>query len=160
MGIEAIIGTIVASLILSVIGGYATFYVSTRERLAKMEVKIENVPKMSQEVTELKTLCRDLSQMQKDVACLMAYNNVVKSVIDPHMAGIIHSPEHIRRDELVDKLITNIIQPGELDELKILLHQAITENHESGKRIAAAFLLARAESQSLIVRGEIDGDCR
>lgn len=72
-------------------------------------------------------------------------NDTFWKVIGPHMASIIHSPEHKDRDELVDKLVYGTLQPDEAERLACLLEQNIEENHSEGKKLASALLLARVK---------------
>jgi len=67
------------------------------------------------------------------------------AVIQPHLANIIHSPVHTRRDELVEKLVTENINEQELSELNRLLKECISNCETDGKKIAATLLLSRAE---------------
>jgi hypothetical protein len=73
-------------------------------------------------------------------------NEVFWKVIGPHMADIIHSPEHTNRDVLVEGLNKGILNPNELAELACLLEQNISENHNESKKLASALLLARVKS--------------
>ena len=67
-------------------------------------------------------------------------------VLGPHMAEIIHSPEHKDRDELVDKLVHGVLPEDEALLLMELLEQNIHENHSESKKLASALLLARLKS--------------
>jgi hypothetical protein len=72
-------------------------------------------------------------------------NEVFWKVIEPHMAGIIHSPNHRERDELVDKLVKGALTENESVKLIFLLEENIRENHDGGKVLASALLLARVK---------------
>jgi hypothetical protein len=85
-----------------------------------------------------------------DIASIKKQQEVFWTVIQPHLAAIIHSPTHKRRDELVDKLITDQIGFDELVELEPMLHQE-ANNGVAEKRLPAALLSARV--QILLTRG-------
>ena len=105
--------------------------------------------------TDVKTLMADrktcqLGQVQIDIAAMKKQNETFWAIIQPHLASIIHSPEHKRRDELVDKLIANQIDFNELLELMPML-EAEANNGIPEKRLPAAILSARV--QILLTRG-------
>lgn len=85
-----------------------------------------------------------IADIQVKLAKIEQQNELFWSVIQPHLAEIIHSPDHKRRDELVDKLVSNQITDHELIELKSHLCQEAT-NGVKEKRLPSALLLARVE---------------
>lgn len=70
---------------------------------------------------------------------------VMWKVIDPVIAGVLHSPVHVDRDALVDKLVANDLTDVEADTLIGLLEMAVDEEENPHKKLAAAFLLGRTE---------------
>jgi hypothetical protein len=90
------------------------------------------------------------------MAKVEANNAVFWQVLSPHMANIIHSPSHQERDELVDKLVHNVLTTQEAIRLVCMLEQNIKENGDSSKKLASAFLLARVEA--LIATGSLIND--
>ena len=93
---------------------------------------------------------KEIAEARKDIAILQTDNSTFWRVVGPAMAGIIHSPTHKRRDDLVDKLVSNEIKPEELSEVVCLLQAAVAES-TSDKKLAAALLLARAESKKNVL---------
>uniref|UniRef100_A0A6M3LFC5 Uncharacterized protein n=1 Tax=viral metagenome TaxID=1070528 RepID=A0A6M3LFC5_9ZZZZ len=71
--------------------------------------------------------------------------DVFWKVLEPHLANIIHSPTHPRRDKLVDKLVNKSLTDGEDVELKQLLRECLDDCRQDQK-LAASLLLARVES--------------
>jgi len=82
---------------------------------------------------------------------LKAKQDIFWKIIEPHLAGIIHSPTHPRRDELVQKLVEKRIELYELRELIPLLEYE-ANNSVAEKKLSAVFLLARTQ-MLLIDRG-------
>jgi hypothetical protein len=76
---------------------------------------------------------------------LEANDKLYWAAISPHLATIIHSPTHKDRDSLVDKLVDGSITRMEAMELACMLEQNIHENHDEGKKLASALLLARTK---------------
>ena len=66
-------------------------------------------------------------------------------ILGPSLATVIHSPIHVRRDALMDKLFnTENITYHELCELKPMLEEAANDNNgEKTKRLFAAYSLVR-----------------
>ena len=93
-----------------------------------------------------------LSRMTK----VETMSDVFWKILDPHMASIIHSPIHMERDELVDRLVHNCLTISESEELIHMLEQNIRENDDNGKKLASAFFLARVKS--LIATGSLIND--
>jgi len=66
-------------------------------------------------------------------------------VLEPHLAGIIHSPTHATRDELVEKLVKKTITNDEILDLNQLLTEITQKGKPDDKYLAAALLLARVK---------------
>lgn len=64
-------------------------------------------------------------------------------VLEPHLANIIHSPIHVRRDELVEKMVTGKLSREEGYELLPMLKECFNNCNTPDQKIAAALLLAR-----------------
>ena len=64
-------------------------------------------------------------------------------MLEPHLAGIIHSPDHATRDEIVDKIIKRTATICEEELLIPMLDEALKENHDAGKQMVFALLKAR-----------------
>ena len=136
MDLSAIFTGVAIGAVVAGIGGYFGFVMDTKTRVAKVEKDAESLNK--------KVDCID--DLQKQVSALQAHNDVFWKVLEPHLAAIIHSPTHKRRDLLVDKLVSCEITYEETKELEILLAEAVLENKDESKKLAAALLLARARS--------------
>jgi hypothetical protein len=82
-------------------------------------------------------------EMQKDVQALKAKDELFWTIVKPHLANIIHSPEHQRRDMLVEKFTqSEPLTEGELVELDKML-SAEANNGVEYKRLPAALLLSQ-----------------
>ena len=112
-------------------------------------IKVD-IATLKKDVINCRDKCGDLPQLFLDVKGLMVYQGIVQKVIEPHLAKVLHSPIHVERDRLVDKLIVGNINLKEANELGVLLEQAIEEEENPDKRLAAAFLLARVQSRITI----------
>jgi len=93
-----------------------------------------------------------LPQIHADLAKLNAADDVFWKVLGPHLGGIIHSPIHKRRDQLMDEWLDmkGAVPEADLRELRGELEQMLAEADEGnakGLRIAGALLLGRVEAQ-------------
>lgn len=88
--------------------------------------------------------------VQQDIAGIKKQNEIFWAIVVPHSAKEIHSPEHKRRDDLVDKLVQQSINWDELVELEPMLCME-ANNGVVEKRLPAALLLTRV--QILLMRG-------
>lgn len=93
-----------------------------------------------------------LPGLQRDIATLTAANDVWWKVLGPHLGGIIHSPLHKRRDQLVDEWLEakGNIPEAELNELRDELQQMLDEaiaGNSVNLQLAGALLLSRVEGQ-------------
>jgi hypothetical protein len=121
----------IASIIIAVVIGYFGFVKDVVHRLTRLEegkVKVDEISAICQRITLLE-----------------ANDKLYWAAISPHLGTIIHSPDHKLRDELVDKLLLNTLTTIEAKELEIMLEQNIVENHDAGKKLASALLLARTK---------------
>lgn len=91
-----------------------------------------------------------IMQITNRLTAVETRNEVFWKVLEPHMAAIIHSPMHKNRDDLVDRLINKTITLEQAEELICLLEENIKENHNEGKQLASALLLARTKG---LIRG-------
>lgn len=110
------------------------------------------VLKLSSQVAELIgrsfELCKmpeHLAQARKDIEMMKNQNQLYDAVIRPHLATIIHSPVHERRDSLVEKLIKEKLNIEEARELDWHLTDLIRTEPDPNKKLAAAFLLSRVK---------------
>jgi len=78
-----------------------------------------------------------------DIREMRARQELYDQVLAPHLAGIIHSPVHRTRDELVDRLVEGSITEPEAMRLDCELSKMLDEEQNTDKRLAAALLLAR-----------------
>jgi hypothetical protein len=92
--------------------------------------------------------------MNERIARTEKDSEVFWKILEPHMAAIIHSPNHRERDELVDKLVAGTLVECEMKRTAELLEENIRENKDEGKRLASALLLARVKG--LIEKTELD----
>lgn len=126
----------ICALIISVLGIAATYFgfvLKINDRQSSLETKVG-----------------------ERMAKVEATNEVFWKVLSPHMAEIIHSPTHRDRDELVDKLVHNMLTTPEASRLVFMLEENIRENDDNGKKLASAFLLARVKA--LIATGSLIDD--
>jgi hypothetical protein len=100
----------------------------------------------------LSGLSKRLGQLNERTTRLEAESRLFWTVLQPHLAEIIHSPTHPRRDFLVDQFNETEMNNEELVELAELLDVNIKENCDTAKRLASALLLGRVEA-ALLKRG-------
>jgi hypothetical protein len=98
------------------------------------------------------TFYKMMNSMTCRVTTLEAESRLFWTVLQPHLAQIIHSPNHPRRDYLVDRFNETEMSNAELTELAGLLDLNIKENCDTAKRLASALLLGRVEA-TLLKRG-------
>jgi len=146
-----------ASILVAVLGLVATYF--------------GFVVKVREDIASIKSTCVGrarttdcLPQLQADVAKLTANDDVFWRVLGPSLGGIIHSPVHIRRDQLMDEWLAapkGKIPEADLrelrDELEQMLDEAVAGNSVNLQLIGAMLLgrlevqieaLERAESQN------------
>jgi hypothetical protein len=132
------------SIGISIVVAYYGFVVKISSRTTKLETENKDIFDKLKVVDE-KTKC--LIEIEKNVTELKTRIDIFWKVLEPHLATIIHSPQHVLRDNLIDKMISSNIQLNELKTLINLLREALKEeqfNPDKGKRFAFAFLLARS----------------
>jgi hypothetical protein len=98
--------------------------------------------------------------MQADLLSIKAEQQLFWKILGPPLAGIIHSPTHKTRDELVDMLIAETITPQQACQLEGLLAEMVQQESDNNKKIAAAMLLVRAHSVAVRpepTQGEVHG---
>lgn len=118
------------------------------------------VVRVTNDIAAIKSTCvgrakatECLPQMQIDLAKLNAADDVFWKVLAPHLGGIIHSPIHKRRDQLMDEWLAapkGGIPEADLRELRGELEQMLDEadaGNSVGMRLIGAMLLARVEAQ-------------
>lgn len=93
-----------------------------------------------------------LPQMLADLAKLNAADEVFWKVLGPSLGEIIHSPSHIRRDQLMDEWLAakGDVSEADLRELRDELEQMLDEadaGNAIGVRLVGAMLLSRIEAQ-------------
>ena len=117
------------------------------------------VVKVREDIAGLKGTCGGLvkdidclPQMQGDLAKLNANNDVFWRVLGPSLGGIIHSPLHKRRDQLMDEWLEakGNVPEADLRELREELEQMLDEavaGNSVNLQLAGALLLGRVEGQ-------------
>jgi hypothetical protein len=123
--------SVIASVVIAVALGYFGFVKEVIHRLTALESK------------QVKT--EEVSAICQRITLLEANDKLYWAAISPHLATIIHSPDHKLRDALVDKLLIETITNEEAKELEIMLEQNIYENKDDNKKLASALLLARTK---------------
>lgn len=73
-------------------------------------------------------------------------NMIFWKVLDPHIAQLIHSPEHKERDFLMDKLVEHTLTLQEASRLHCLLEADIKEVEDRNKLVGMAFALIRVKT--------------
>jgi hypothetical protein len=122
-----------ANLIIMIAVGYFGYVRKTEVRL----VKLEAVGDLNPILTEIRNRLTELEMT----------NKVFWKVMDPALAKIIHSPVHVERDALVDKMVAGCITKEELLELDMRLGAMLEE--ETGD-IKFAGMLMRVRVQTAI----------
>ena len=84
-------------------------------------------------------------KVKTDITELQGQYKIFWKVIEPHLANIIHSPVHTRRDFLVEKMVNKKtdLTLCETDELIRLLEEC-TNGDNPAQKLPAALLMARA----------------
>lgn len=129
--------------VLGVVFTYFGFVIGVREDIASIKATCIGRAQLTE--------C--LPQMQVDLAKLSAADDVFWKVLGPSLGGIIHSPTHKRRDQLMDEWLAapkNSIPEADLRELRDELDQMLDEadaGNAVGVRLVGAMLLARVEVQ-------------
>ena len=97
-------------------------------------------------VKETLDLSHATALISERVARLEADNRVFWSVVEPHMAQVIHQDTARERDELVDRFVGRQgLTPEELEHIQTLLREvANDERRDPGERMAASLLIAKA----------------
>jgi hypothetical protein len=114
------------------------------------------VIKLAQEVSEVKENHRILAgqhehqlncipELKRSLDLLTGRMELYMKVLDPHLAGIIHSPLHVQRDLLVDKLVNGVLTHDESMTLACELKELLRQENDVDRKLAAALLLARVE---------------
>ncbi len=78
-----------------------------------------------------------------------------RKILEPHLAAIIHSPEHVDRDILVDKLLNKSLITEEANNLLILLSEEALKSKDGNKRLASAMLQFRVTQYIQRLNGDL-----
>jgi hypothetical protein len=126
------------TLVLSGLGAYYGFVRRIENRVTIIEQRCINHQLV---IDSIATLNQRIEKVTSD-------NETFWKILGPHLAGIIHSPRHRERDELVDRFVHGgLSDEGELNRLIDLLHEAIYSGRwEGDKKLAGALLLARTKA--------------
>lgn len=126
------------TLTVSMIGGYYGFVRRIENRVTIIEQRCVNHQAI---IDSIATINLRIEKVATD-------NDTFWKILGPHLAGIIHSPQHRERDELVDRFVhEGGLSWEELDRMIDLMHEAIFSNRWTGdKKLAGALLLARAKA--------------
>ena len=89
---------------------------------------------------------RGINNLSSRITTLEADSRLFWTVLQPHLAQIIHSPVHKRRDFLVDEFNARRLSDEELQELACELRANIATNGDNAKVMASALLLSRVEA--------------
>jgi hypothetical protein len=109
-----------------------------RERVRAVETRCETQHTTDRDDdNRLRDLAVDMAVVKEDVGWL------TKSM-EQRWADKLHSPTHHRRDNLVQKMVDQEITAGELEELLVLLEDAVATERSADKRWIAGTLHKRA----------------
>lgn len=127
------------TLVVTLVGGYYAFVRKIENRVTIVEQRCINHQVIIDSITTLNTRIEKIDADQE----------TFWKILGPHLAGIIHSPRHRERDELVDRFVHGgLSDEGELNRLIDLLHEAIYSGRWDGdKKLAGALLLARTKAK-------------
>lgn len=106
---------------------------TAEHRMTKAETRLDFLESKSKVVDEIKS---SLDRMEGQWDLIL-----------PSLGKIIHSPDHKRRDELVDKYLKHETDFSEMMELSCMLRDNIEINHDNVKVLASALLLAKLETE-------------
>jgi hypothetical protein len=108
-----------------------------------------------------------IPEIEKQLERLVYRQQLSDDIVTKQAAAIIHSPIHVNRDELVDKLVEGTLTGPEAEELKWRLEQMLHEEPDNNKRLAAALLLVRVHAYLPRGQAELEnngrleeGECR
>jgi hypothetical protein len=110
--------------------------------------RIENrVTIVEQRVDNNQDVINSIAALNLRIEKVSGDNETFWKILGPHLAGIIHSPQHRERDELVDEFVNGRLHdPEEMSHLLDLLHEAYYSGRWTGdKMLAGALLLARVK---------------
>jgi hypothetical protein len=133
---------VVISIVLSgvtTVGCIVTGYYAYKTKSAVGQARLE------ERVQALEENKKKYEIIQDQVTRLEGRYEVFWKVIEPHLARIIHSPQHQRRDELIDKMLVREITQGEMNELFELLQDCAKDCKTDGIKLAAAMMAARVD---------------
>jgi hypothetical protein len=127
-----------------VVIAYFGFVVGTKTAITDIKGDIkaikENCAYRCQKMDSIDGMLHRLSQLESSI-------EVFWKMVGPHLANVIHSPTHHRRDELVEKLTTHnspsIITLDEAQELLPLLATGREEIPDSNKKVIFSMLMAQ-----------------
>ena len=91
-------------MLLGAVSGYAAFRANVSVRLVKLEKIADCVPELER-------------RMEKQEAA----QAVFWKVLDPALAKVLHSPAHMRRDQLLARMRDQALTAREADELECLI---------------------------------------
>ena len=130
-------------IVISIAGFFITYFGfirSQQDRAVAHEARMTTMETKIKELEDKDKTC-PINDVEKEVERLKIQNELFWTVLQPHLANIIHSPVHVRRDELVDKFVKGAATHDELVELDPMLCDEIKE-HAS---VEAALLLAQVK---------------
>ena len=128
----------VLGLLVTTVGGYYGFVRRIENRVTIVEQSCINHQAI---IDSISTINQRIEKVATD-------NDTFWKILGPHLAGIIHSPQHRERDELVDRFVhQGNMSWEEIDRMIDLMHEAIFSGRWTGdKKLAGALLLARAKA--------------
>jgi hypothetical protein len=138
--------------IISIIAMYFGFILKLGREIDAVDGKINSLMDNHELLCKIHTEQLGLiPEMQQQLRDMKSGQDIFWKVLDPHLAGIIHSPVHYTRDVLVDKLLSRDITREECFILDVELENMLEEKDlPADKRLAAALLLARLRQNHLI----------
>jgi hypothetical protein len=142
--VGVVVGVKVALTRLNINYGHMAEKMSEFTKKIEGQVEIRNCDKMHSKIEQQTQKALELSwNVQKEIEQLKSRLALFDSIIKPHLATLIHSPEHVERDNLVDKFLMDQLSLQESERLDSLLTEMIDTSTDIVKRFAGAMLLAR-----------------
>ena len=141
----------ILGVIITLTIGYFGFVFSTKASIVDIRAQLKSIKDNCGTVCERIKVIEPISNR---LTQLEARYEIFWKVLEPHLAGIIHSPEHLDRDGLVGKLVKGTLIQEEVGLLIPMLEESINENHDKDKRLAFALLLARVKTYIVVSGGK------
>lgn len=135
------------------------------KRIAKLEDKekpkdyIDDIINIKDRLTRVESredLSHRLDMLCEDVRELKVKNSLIWGAVEKAMVDILHHPTEIERDALLEKLGDKTITLKEMEELELMLEDAVVKKKGKTEAIAATLLLAVVKQKQYDVTKSVE----